>query len=218
MIDPTLLMSLLAKRTKDALVKATHTAKVYGQDGDTAMDDIILTYIKNMRDTNSPRYMSFAEYKRNHTKDDVLSCSVIPLEYPYSKRQQIEQRLNELGYPTYQIDTQSDFTVNAEARIVAAFPLAEAIKKPSHYCRMASLLWDEIGIDAHTDGCVSATFLFAPYIINPRVIFRNADQPLLDPKTYIEFNEGPLVYAREEQKPAPETFVTDDGLFEFAAR
>ena len=57
MIDPTLLMSLLAKRTKDALVKATHTAKVYGQDGDTAMDDIILTYIKNMRDTNSPRSM-----------------------------------------------------------------------------------------------------------------------------------------------------------------
>ncbi|QWT15337.1 hypothetical protein [Sphingobium xenophagum] len=217
MIDPTLLMSLFAKRTKDALVKATHQATVYGQGGNPAMDDIIRCYIENMRDTNSPRYMTFTEYRRNHTKDDVLSCSAIMLEYPYSKRQQLEQAIARLAYPTYQIDTQSDFTAKAEARIVVAFPLAQAIKDPRHYTRAASLLWDEIGIDATTDGCVSATFLFAPYIINPRVIFRNADEPLLDAKLYIEFNEGHLVYAREEQK-APEMIVTDDGLFAFAAR
>lgn len=216
MIDPTLVLSLFAIRTKKALVKCTHTATVFGTDNHPPMGDIVQSYIENMRDTNSPRYLSFTSYAKNHKKDDILQSSAIPLEYPYSKKAQLEERLAQLGFPYYQIDTQADFTNTAEARIVASLPLLNPITDPKDYTRAASLLWNEIGIEAHTDGCISSTFLFAPYLPNPRVVLYNADGPFLDALEYIEANRGEWVDARSQQAPKPKPQqISDDGLWAF---
>ena len=216
MIDPTLVLNLFAIRTKKALVKCSHTANVYALNGNAAMHDIILSYIENMRDTNSPRFLTFTSYKRNHKKEDITNCSAIMLEYPYSKKAQLEERLSQLPYVHYQIDTQADFENTAEARILIAFPLVKAIIEPRDYTRVASLLWDEIGIQAHTKGDISSTFLFAPYFIRPSVIFRDADKQFLDYEEYLADNRGHWVNAKhEEEKPAPTFTQSDDGLFSF---
>lgn len=216
MIDPTLVISLFAIRTKKALVKCTHTANVYDSLGNAPMQDILLSYIENMRDTNSPRYLTFTSYKRNHKKDDILQCSAIMLEYPYSKKQQLEERLAQLPFTHYQIDTQADFDNNAEARILVSFPMVNPIYEPRDYTRVASLLWDEIGIDAHTKGDISSTFLFAPYVVRPKVLFRDADRHFLDYEEYLRDNRGHWVDAKHrEEKPAPAFVKSDDGLFSF---
>lgn len=218
MIDPTLVLNLFAIRTKKALVKCSHTANVYATNGNPAMHDVLQSYIENMRDTNSPRFLTFTSYKRNHKKDDILHCSAIMLEYPYSKKQQLEERLAELPYIHFQIDTQSDLENTAEARILIAFPLAKAIIDPREYTRVASLLWDEVGIDAHTKGDISSTFLFAPYFIRPSVKLRDADKQFLNYEEYLAENRGHWVDAKHrEEKPATTFVQSDDGLFSFPA-
>jgi hypothetical protein len=97
---------------------------------------------------------------------------------------------------------------------VVAFPLAKPISDTALYTRVASLLWDEIGIDAQTDGCITATFLFAPYLPNPKVVLYNEDQPFLDAHEYREAKRGEWVDARSQQAPkAKPQQVSDDGLF-----
>lgn len=214
MIDPVLVLARFAKRTKDAKVKPLHYATAFGSNGNPVMDEVIFNYIEEMRDKNKPLYLGFTSYIKNHDKNHIIECTAIPLEYPYSKKAQLNERLAELALPYYEIDTQSDFTINAEARIVASFPFAKPVTDGALYTRVASLLWNEIGIDAHTDGCISQTFLFAPYYVNPKVAFKNADQPFLDAQAYRDAHDGVWVDARSQLTPkAKPQQVSDDGLF-----
>ena len=214
MIDPALVLARFSKRTKDAKVKPLHYATVFGSNSNPIMDEVILNYIEEMRDKNKPLYMGFTSYVKNHIKDHIIESTAVPLEYPYSKKTHLEERLDELGLPYHEIDTQSDFTIDAEARIVASFPFAKPVTDGVLYTRVASLLWNDIGIDAHTDGCISQTFLFAPYYLNPKVAFKNADQPFLDAQAYRDAHDGVWVDARSQQVPkAKPQQVSDDGLF-----
>lgn len=215
MIGPKLTISLFAIKTKKALVKSTDTRNVFAENGNPDMGTVVKSYIANMRDHGDPRYMTFTAYTKNHKKDDIQSCSAIMLEYPYANKVELLEKLNELPFIYYLIDTQSDFDAKAEARILVAFPLETAITKPSDYTRTASLLWDEIGISAHTQGSISSTFLFAPYFVNPGVKLVSQDRAFLGHTAYMAANEDHWVKVDEAKQP--NLTLSEDGLFEFPA-
>ncbi len=218
MTNPLLTVTRFLIKEKRAVVNLHYTANVYAPAGKPSMGTVLLDMIKNMRDQKVKGYLTFTEYKRNHKKEDVISCPAIMLEYPYKQRTELLARLDEMPYAYYLIDTVSEFTMDGEARILVAFPLAEPITEPKQYTRVASLLWDEIGLVAHTKGCISVTFLFVPYIANPGVRFFDHNKDILDATEYAQSRKRDWVVATDGAaiKPKPR-LISDDGLFDWGA-
>lgn len=214
MSNPLLTISLFYIRTKKACVKHTYTASVY-PNGATTMGDELDDLLAHMRDHKQKAYLTFATYQKNHTKDDLLQMSAIMLEYPWSSREQLLQNLAGLPYAHYVVDTIADFSPTSECRLLVAFPLDRPITDPKQYTRIASLLWNAIGIDAHTKGDISGTFLFAPYIARPSVRYFDAEGVFIDPDTFVDEHRGTWVNARESEPAKPEPQPSDDGLFLF---
>ena len=202
MSNPHLTVNLFKIRTTNAVVRMSHTANVFAQDGNQSMATILLDHFQNMANAKDNKgYFSFTSYKRNHQKEDIECCSAVMLEYPYSQLASLTERLANLPYAHFQIDTQSEVGTHAEARVLIAFPLIEPITTPSDYTRVASLLWNEIGIGAKTKGSISSTFLFCPYTVNPRVQLYSDGRFFIDPKTYLKLNKTNWVDARETATP-----------------
>jgi hypothetical protein len=214
MTNPHLTVNLFKIRTKNAVVGMSHTANVIGHDGNQSMGTVLLDHFHNMNKLGQKGYISFTSYRRNHQKEDIEYCSAVMLEYPYSDLPQLTERLSTFPFTHYQIDTQSDADRRAEARVLVAFPLVQPITSPREYTRVASLLWEEIGMGAKTKGSISSTFLFCPYTVNPRVQLYSEGRDFIDAETYLTDNKGNWVDARENAAPEfqPAT-VSDDGLW-----
>lgn len=214
MNNPHLTVNLFKIRTTKAVVRMSHTANVFSDNGNQSMATVLFDHFQNMNCAKNHGYFSFTSYRRNHQKEDIEYCSAVMLEYPYSELARLTERLSKLPYAHFQIDTQSDVDNHAEARVLIAFPLVEAITTPSDYTRVASLLWNEIGIGAKTKGSISSTFLFCPYTVRPRVQLYSEGRFFIDPKTYLELNKTNWVDACETATPKPTTApIADNELF-----
>lgn len=215
MINPLLTVNFFKIRTKKAVVRTSYTANVYSNQGSNPMGAALLDMITNMGQHGDKGYISFTSYKRNHQKEDVEYCSAVMLEYPYRDRAALLERLESFPFVHYLIDTQSDFDGANEARVLLAIPLAQPITMPKLYTRVASLLWDELGIEAHTKGDISSTFLFAAYTINPSVVLYDDQRTFLDATEYLAANRGNWVVATEGSTPtAKPKPISANGLWE----
>ena len=121
MINPTLTLSLLKRRTKTARIKKKFQFPVYDNNGLGCMSDVIGELAKHARTENDEYYLSFAGYKSHHTKDDIQHMSAIPFSYPYSSKAELDAALSELPYIHYVVHAQIETNCKApEERLVVA--------------------------------------------------------------------------------------------------
>lgn len=223
MIDPTLTLTLLKRRTKAARVKKQFQFSVYDNNGLGSMTDAITELARHGRTEKDEYYLSFASYKSRHTKDDIQHMSAIPLSYPYSCKAELDAALSSLPYIHYVIHSQSETNSKApEERIVVAFIPDSPITCPKEYTRIASILSEKIGVGSHSQGDFSATYLFALFTqicSVPKIVLNDVDREFLDPAAFIEEHRGVWTNARllqEGAAPKPKAMTPDDtGLFVF---
>lgn len=222
MIDPTLKLNLFKMRTKKALRKLSFTGSVYGITAQEKMEDALRDLIQLCRDEKNEFYWSFADYKRNHTKTDILEITAIPLEFPYSLASEIAEAQKTFPFVHYVIHTQDEIkSKRPQERLVVLTPLAKPITCPKEYTRIASLLSEQLGVCEHSKGDFSATFLFAPFLqvcSMPKIVLHDAERTFLDPQAYLEENKGVWTNARLMQEgaaPQPKLKADETGLFMF---
>lgn len=204
MDNPTLTLSQFVMANKRAVVKETYVAKVFGDDDYHTMGNELRDRVAHQRKHNQKFFYTFTRYKRNHSKDNIVDCTAIMLEYPFRMKDDLKKNLCNLPWVHYLVDTEDKD--ETESRVLVAFPVTTPITRPKDYTRVASLLWDQIGLEAHTRGDISATFFFRMHHTSA-VEFVAEDRIVLDAQTFLSIHTGQWVDARHYEE---QSLVVDD--------
>lgn len=224
--NPTMLFSQFKGRAIRNTVKLTHTYTVYPENGFQDMGYYMAQEIERARINKDEHYWSFARYKRNHQKADILELTAIPLEFPYSSRAELADALLDFPYVHYIIHAQDEInTARPEERLLVAVPLVTPISDKAAYTRCASLISGVIGLGEHSKGDFSCTFLFAPFTgvcSTPTVTLFDVEREFLDADAFYEENRGIWTNASAYQEGAAPlsikpVVIDDTGLFAFPA-
>lgn len=216
MIEPSIRLSLFKRRTKTAKVRETYVGTFFGTEDFAPASDHIYSLIEHSRKHKQEHYWSFASYKRTHSKIDIQEMTAVVLSFPYEVKAQLIARLQNFAYVSYLIHGQHEtYTKRPEERLILAVVLERPITSPNDYTRIASLLADQIGIEGHSAGDFSATFLFAPFAqvcTEPSISLVIEDRVFLNADEFLASNKGIWTDARDYQATPIQTDET--GLFQ----